>query len=237
MKKITFIAIAIMAMLAVAPFKATAQSTIQPCIDMSTTVQREVIPDELYLRIVISEKDYKGKKTLEEMQKEMLEALKANNINIAENLTLNYMGSEVSYKTFSKKIKPKTEATYMLRLNDAATMQQVIASLEEKQISNIMLDRTKYTKEKELKNEMAIEAMQQAQAEAKVLAGAIGQEIGKAISINTHLGYASPQPRMYKALNYANVDHAIMEEAEEVPALNIGKITYTFNANVRFELK
>ena len=30
---------------------------------------------------------------------------------------------------------------------------------------------------------------------------------------------------------------AVMEEAEEVPVLNIGKITYTFNANVRFELK
>jgi uncharacterized protein YggE len=172
------------------------------------------------------------------MQKEMLEALKANNINIAENLTLNYMGSEVSYKTFSKKIKPKTEATYMLRLNDAATMQQVIASLEEKQISNIMLDRTKYTKEKELKNEMATEAMLQAQSEANVLAGAIGQGVGKAISINSYMNGGQSQPRLYKSRANASYDTVVSEEsADAMPVLNIGKITYSFTVNVRFELK
>lgn len=224
-------------LLLMSPSGSDAQNITQPYIDMNTTVQREVTPNELYLKITIKEKDYKGKKSLEEVQEAMIGALKINRIDIPECLTLNYMGSDVSYKNFSKKVMPKTEATYMLKLYDAATMQRVIASLEERQISNIELLKTKYTKEKELKNEMAIEAMQQAQAEAKVLAGAIGQEIGKAISINTHLGYASPQPRMYKAMNYANVDYAVMEEAEEVPVLNIGKITYTFNANVRFELK
>ena len=51
------------------------------------------------------------------------------------------MGSEVSYKLFSKEVKPKTEAIYTLKLNDAATMQKVIASLEEKQITKEELDK------------------------------------------------------------------------------------------------
>lgn len=230
---------AIIAILTVlAPLGSTAQTTAQPYIDMNATVQREVTPDELYLKITISERDYKGKKSLEEMQKSMIDVLEACRIDIAENLTINYMGSEVSYKAFSKKVRPKSEAVYMLRLNDAAAMQQVIMSLEEQQISNIELTKVKFTKEKELKREMAIEAMQQAQEEARVLAGAIGQEIGKAITINSWMNGGGVQPRMYKARNSAMMDGVAVEEsAAEAPIFSIGKITYSFNVTVRFELK
>lgn len=215
-----------------------AQQNTQPYIDISTTVKREVTPNELFLKIIISESEYKGKKSLEEMQEAMLGALKENRIDIQECLTLNYMGSEVSYTTFSKKIKPKTEATYMLKLYDATIMQQVIASLEKRQISNIELAQVKFTKEQELKNEMAIEAMQQAQAEARVLAGAIGQEIGKATSISSWMNGGQTQPRLYKSRANAMLEDAVVDEVSYAPAIiSIGKITYNFTVNVRFELK
>ena len=236
--RFTIVALIATALLLIGADKAVAQTTTQPYIDMSTTVQREVTPDELYLKIVISESDYKGKKSLEEMQEAMLGALKENRIDIPECLTINYMGSDISYTAFSKKIKPKTEATYMLKLHDAAIMQQVIASLEKRQISNIELAQVKFTKEKELKNEMAVEAMQQAQAEARVLAGAIGQEIGKAISINSWLNSGQTQPRLYKSNANVMLDVlALEEEVSTAPIISIGKITYNFNVNVRFELK
>lgn len=214
------------------PTESTGQTTTDSYIDISTTVEREVTPNELYLQITIREKDYKGKKTLEEMQEAMIGALKTNHIDIQECLTLNYMGSEIGYKTFSKSIKSQTEATYMLKLNDAATMQNVISSLEERQISDIELVQTKYTGEKELKREMGIEAMQQAKAEAQMLAEAIGQEAGKAMTINYWMNSSQTQPRMYKARMSNFVDGM-----ESEPAISIGKSTYRFTANVRFELK
>jgi uncharacterized protein YggE len=220
-----------------APVESLAQALSDPYIDMSTTVKREVTPNEIYLRITISESDYKGRKTLEQMQEAMIGALKINRIDIPECLTISYMGSDISYKLFSKSIKPKSEATYMLKLNDVATMQRVISSLEEREISNIELARLKFTKENELKTEMAIEAMQQAQAEAKVLAGAIGQEIGKAMSINSWMNGGETQPRLYKSrANMAMMDGAA-SPADNAPEFGISKITYTFNVNVRFELK
>ena len=85
-----------------APTDCAAQTTTEAYIDINTTVEREVTPNELYLQITISEKDYKGKKSLEEMQEAMIGALKINRIDIPECLTLNYMGSEVGYKSFSK---------------------------------------------------------------------------------------------------------------------------------------
>ena len=214
------------------PTESTGQTTADSYIDISTTVEREVTPNELYLQITIREKDYKGKKTLEEMQEAMIGALKTNHIDIQECLTLNYMGSEIGYKTFSKSIKSQTEATYMLKLNDAATMQNVISSLEERQISDIELVQTRYTGEKELRKEMGIEAMQQAKAEAQMLAEAIGQEAGKAMTINYWMNSSQTQPRMYKARMSNFVDGM-----ESEPAISIGKSTYRFTANVRFELK
>lgn len=236
MRKILSITALIAALFLAVPCHA--QQNAQPYIDINTTVKREVTPNELFLKIIISESEYKGKKSLEEMQEAMLGALKENRIDIQECLTLNYMGSEVSYTTFSKKIKPKTEATYMLKLYDATIMQQVIASLEKRQISNIELAQVKFTKEKELKDEMAVEAMQQAQAEARVLAGAIGQEIGKATSISSWMNGGQTQPRLYKSRANAMLEDAVVDEVSYAPAIiSIGKITYNFTVNVRFELK
>lgn len=220
-----------------APTDSTAQTTTEAYIDINTTVEREVTPNELYLQITISEKDYKGKKSLEEMQEAMLGALKINRIDIPECLTLNYMGSEVGYKAFSKSIKSQTEATYMLRLNDVATMQSVIASLEERQISDIELVRTRFTGEKELKAEMGIEAMRLAKEEAQMLAGAIGQEAGKALTISYWMNSGQTQPRLYKARMANAVEDAAVEHPVSEPMISIGKNTYRFTVNVRFELK
>ncbi len=221
----------------VLPSKSTAQNTAEPYIDINTTIEREVTPNELYLMITINEKDYKGKKTLEEMQAAMIGALKTNRIDISECLTLNYMGSEIGYKALSRNIKTRTEATYMLKLNDALTMQNVIASLEERQISDIELVRTRYTAEKELKAEMSIEAMKQAKAEAETLAGAIGQKAGKAITISSWMNSNQSQPRMYKARAQNVSDEAIIGNSVGAPIISIGKTTYRFTVNVRFELK
>lgn len=219
------------------PSAGTAQTTTDTYIDISTTVEREVTPDELYLQITIREKDYKGKKTLEQMQESMIGALKANKIDIAQSLTINYMGSEIGYKAFSKSIKSQTEATYMLKLNDVPTMQNVIASLEERQISDIELVRTRYTGEKELKREMGIEAMQTAKAEAQMLAGAIGQEAGKAMTISYWMNSGQTQPRLYKARAQNTSEDVAVENSSIVPIIGIGKNTYRFTVNVRFELK
>ncbi len=220
-----------------APSGSAAQSTAEAYIDINTTVERDVTPDELYLQITIREKDYKGKKSLEEMQEAMIGALKINRIDIPECLTLNYMGSEVGYKFFSKSIKSQTQATYLLKLYDVAIMQNVIASLEERGISDIELVRTRYTAEKKLKTEMGIEAMRLAKEEAQMLAGAIGQEAGKALTISYWMNSGQTQPRLYKARAQANTEDTAIEHPVSEPIISIGKNTYRFTVNVRFELK
>lgn len=218
--------------------KAQVSDRVMPSVDIQTSAEREVMPDELVLSISINESDYKGKVSLQEKQQEMIDVLKLLKIDYEENLTINQMGSSMSYKLFSKNPNSRTSATYQLKLNDAVKMQLVIQSLEAKHISNIDLVYTRYTKADELKTQLGIEAIKKAKAEAQALAQAIGQDIGKAFSINYWMQNNRPQPRMYKQVMQVREANAMMDTAEsEFSTPAITGIRYTVNVSVRFELK
>ena len=84
---------------------------------------------------------------------------------------------------------------------------------------------------------MGIEAMRLAKDEAQMLAGAIGQEAGKALTISYWMNSGQTQPRLYKARAQANMEDAAVEHPVSEPIISIGKNTYRFTVNVRFELK
>ncbi len=208
-----------------------------PYIEMQTRVEREVAPDELYLSITIKESDYKGKKSLQEMQEAMVAVLRANKIDVNEALSIDFMGSSVSYKGFSGRVVPRTQATYTLKLGDAVLMQKVIYDLEEKAITNISLLSTKYSNEDALKIELGVEAMKRAQEQARAFAAAVGQDIGKAVSVNSWMSQSNPQPRMYKSAAMAVGESNAQDSAPAAPVIAVSKLTYTINVTVRFELK
>lgn len=231
--------------LAIAALFGTAQAAMAqvnektPSVDIQATAQREVMPDELILSITIRESDYKGKEKLDEKQEQMISVLRRLKIDYENALTIREMGSSVAFKLFSKNPSTRTEATYLLKLGDAATMQRVVAMLEECHISNIQLVQTRYTKKDELKVELGVEAMKKAQAEATALAGAVGQTVGKAISISSWMSDNAPQPRFYKmAAAPANAEMAMDNAAaggSNTPG--ISGITFTVNVSAKFELK
>lgn len=237
MRTSTIIAsIAAIAIFALAPLKATAQQNNQPCIDQSAKAERKVTPDELYISITINEKDTKGKVTVEQQQNAMIKALQALKIDVEKNLTLNFMDSQVSYTTFRRNLTPRTTATYMLKLDNADTMQKVISSLEANGITNIQLVSTRYSKADELYNELGVEAMKKAQSQAAILAGAVGQSIGAAISINSWSSNSGgAQPRLYKSRAVIEENAMVSADGAE-PVIEIGKLTFSVNVNVKFIL-
>ena len=207
-----------------------------PYIEVRASATRKVTPDELYLKITIKESDYKGKKSLQDVQQTMVNILQKCGVNIDEALTVMSMGSSVKFKTFSSKIKTRTEAVYILKLTNADTMQKIINLLEEKEISNIVLAETKYSKIKELESELGIEAVKQAKQRATELVSAIGQEIGKAIYINSWSMNEIISPRNYKMMASRS---AVQEDAAmgATTPLSITENEYSVDVNVRFELK
>ena len=219
------------------PSKAQNNLPAVPYIEVRASATRKVTPDEIYLKITIKESDYKDKKSLQQMQNIMVKELEKQGIDIDKNLTVLSMGSSMKLKTFSLKIKTLTEAVYILKLSDAEAMQNVISALEAQDISNIALAETKYSKRDALESELGVEAIKKAKQRATELVAAIGQEIGKAIYVNSWTMNEVISPRNYKAMATRG---AVLEESADaaaVPTLSIAENEYSVDVNVRFEIK
>ena len=219
------------------PSKAQNNLPAVPYIEVRASATRKVTPDEIYLKITIKESDYKDKKSLQHMQNIMVKELEKQGIDIDKNLTVLSMGSSMKLKTFSSKIKTLTEAVYILKLSDAEAMQNVISALEAQDISNIALAETKYSKRDTLESELGVEAIKKAKQRATELVAAIGQEIGKAIYVNSWTMNEVISPRNYKAMATRG---AVLEESADaaaVPTLSIAENEYSVDVNVRFEIK
>ena len=218
------------------PLKAQNNIPAVPYIEVRASATRKVTPDEIYLKITIKESDYKDKKSLQQMQQRMVQTLEKQGIDIDKSLTVLSMGSSLKLKTFSSKVKTRTEAVYILKLADAETVQNVISALEAQEISNIVLAETKYSKRDALESELGIEAIKKAKQRATELVAAIGQEVGKAIYVNSWSMNEVVSPRNYKTMAARGV---MVEESADAatPALSIAENEYSVDVNVRFEIK
>ena len=219
------------------PAKAQNNLPAVPYIEVRASATRKVTPDEIFLKITIKESDYKGKKSLQQVQNIMVKELEKQGLDVDKNLTVLSMGSSMKLKNFSSKIKTLTEAVYILQLSDAEAVQNVISALEAQEISNIVLAETKYSKRDALESELGVEAIKKAKQRATELVAAIGQEIGKAIYVNSWTMNEVIAPRNYKAMATRG---AVLEEAADaaaVPTLSIAENEYSVDVNVRFEIK
>ena len=91
MKKISLIAL-----FAFLFFKGKAQTKTfidQPYIEVAGNADTMVIPDEIFIKIEISEADTKNKTSVEELERKMYDALKAMGIDVEKNLTTSDMAS------------------------------------------------------------------------------------------------------------------------------------------------
>lgn len=152
------------------------------CVQVTGKAEREVAPDEIYVSIVINEKDLKLKNTVEQMEKEMIRMLRSLDIDVDKDLKIDNMAS--GYQNyFLKKGTPRTSASYQLKLNSAAQMGMVFQGLESIGISNMSVTKLSNSRIKEIQSQMRVEAVTNARQIAQELAEALGQKIGRAVYI------------------------------------------------------
>ncbi|MEG0697313.1 MAG: SIMPL domain-containing protein, partial [Algoriella sp.] len=142
-----------------------------------------VIPDRIYLTIVISEKDTKGKISVEELEKRMANKLTSIGIDLSKQLSLNDLSSNFK-KYFLKQQEVLKAKSYTLLVYDAKTAGKVIVELENTEISNVFLEKTEYSKIEQLKLELKSKAILKAKINAKFMTEPLGQKVGKVIFIS-----------------------------------------------------
>ncbi|MEZ0130733.1 SIMPL domain-containing protein, partial [Flavobacterium sp. LBUM151] len=69
----------------------------KPFIEVSGQADTLVLPNKIWINVLLTEKDSKGKKSVEDLEKEMIQKLKEIGINIDKNVSVSDMSSNFKF--------------------------------------------------------------------------------------------------------------------------------------------
>lgn len=154
----------------------------QPYFETSVKVDTLVVPDKIYLSILITEADTRGKITVEELENKMAGELKSIGIDLKKQLLLSDVSSNFK-KYFLKKQDILKAKSYSLIVYNAKTAGMAMLALENIGISNVELEKTEYSKREQMLLDLKIKAVEKAKYQADSMVRPLQQKIGKAILI------------------------------------------------------
>lgn len=205
----------------------------QPYVEVAGNADTMVTPDEIYIKINISESDTKNKTSVEELERKMYDALKSMGIDVEKNLTTSDISSNFkNYFLRGKNVLKSKE--YMLKVKDAVTASKVFIKLEDLGISNSTIDHVDYSNMEGMRNLMRTKAIENAKARAIALTKPLQQGIGPAIFISDNEIYPiRPLAREAKI----NLYEASSAADQDLPKIDFEKIEVSSNVSVKFILK
>jgi uncharacterized protein len=157
----------------------------QPFIEVTGTAEQEVIPDEIYIGIVIREKYVsKVKVSIEEQEEKLKTLVKALGIDL-NNLYLSDANADY-VKVFWWTKDVLTKKNYTLKVSDATTVGKVFKELEKLEITDANISKVNHSKIDSLRKAVKIMAIKSAKDKANYLLAAIGEKTGKPLVIREH---------------------------------------------------
>ena len=209
----------------------------QAYIEVNGSADTAITPNEIYIKIIISERDTRDKVSLEDLEVKMVDALKALGINTEKDLTTNDVASNFKYYFLKGKDVLKTKQ-YILKVNDAVTVTKVIGQLEDLGISNTSIDRVDYSEIESIKNLVRIKAVENAKARALALTHPLNQSVGTAIYISDIVNAGTYNFQQGALSEVVVVGYGTKNKLNpELPKIEFEKIKVNSNVNVKFILK
>ncbi len=209
----------------------------QPYLEVEGSADTLVTPNEIYIKIAISEKDTKDRTSLEELELKMYNALKALGIDVDKNLTASDMASNFKFYFLRNKNVMKSKE-YILKVGDAVTASKVFIELESLGISNTSIDRVDHSDLESIKNLMRSKAIENAKARAVALTTPLHQIVGPAIHITDNEAYNPSNQLQGRLAGVVVTGYGLKEmKKTELPKIEFEKIKVATNINVKFILK
>lgn len=227
----------VLTVLSINCFSQTKNFIDQNYIEVTGKAEIEIIPNEIYLKIVLNEKDFKGKGTLEEIEKSMIEKLQEIGIDLSKDLAIKDMTS--NFKDYwIKASEINSIKVFQLKVIDAKTAGSVFKELESIDISNITIERVDHSELQEFKQQVKISAIKAAKQKAESLAGAINQNCGKAIYIEelNNQVYKAMQGYAAGATSNIMIRGVTSLSKTSTPEIEFEKIKLEYSILTRFEL-
>ncbi len=207
----------------------------QNYIEVTGKAELELIPDQIFIKIILNEKDSKNKVSLSQMEKDLVTKLKEIGINVETQLAIKDISSNFkSYLIGKSDVLVAKE--YQLIVSDGKTACKVFVELEKVGISNVSIDKLDHSKISEHRQQVKIEAIRAAKEKAQNLAQAIGQNAGRAIYIQ-ELDRQLYVNQLSNAVMYMRDAKSNNSEDSSAYSFEFEKIKLEYSILTRFELK
>jgi uncharacterized protein YggE len=210
----------------------------QNYIEVTGKAEMDIIPDLVYLKIILSDKDNKNKQSLDETEKSMLNKLTEIGIDLTKDLSLKDFVSNFKLYWISKSDIILTKE-YQLIVHDTKTLQKVFFDLQKLGISNVSIDKLDHSNIEQFRKEVKLNATRAAKDKAESLTSAINQTIGKAIYIQElDNQYSNALQGKVAGVNVRirGVSSDYSSESS-MPDIEFEMINLQYSILVRFELK
>jgi len=205
-----------------------------PYIEVNGLAEKEIVPDKIFLGILIQERTTgKDQITVAQQEEKLKNGLKKKGIE-QENLYVSDANANYQNRRWRDR-EVVSQMQYELKLVNATQVSDVFSLLDEIEITNAWINRVDHSQINEYKKELRIEAIKAAKAKSDYLLNAIGQQTGKALIVREN-EYYNPMP-MY---NYKAAGMMAMEDSGGMPAsepLDFKKIKIQASIYVKFEVK
>jgi len=209
----------------------------QRYIEVTGTVEKEVTPDEIYVRVILKEY-YEGraKVTIKEQEETMINVLKTMGYDIKN---IHLKDANTSYtKILWKSDNAVAINTYIIKLSTEEEVKVLLEGIKELKVYSIDIVKTSYSKLEQLKEDMRTEAILNAKDKAEKLLAPLGNSLGKVLIVTeTPYPYYSTysvdgvQVRSTKYSFYSNAQ-SNYDQAIEFEPIKINISIY-----VKFEIK
>lgn len=154
----------------------------KPNIEVTGSAEKEIVPDEIYVSIVLREKNKNNDKAKIEVQEDnLLKKLKENGFDI-KNLSLSGADGDLQYQVF-RKDRVITEKRLQMKVQNAGEVNKLFQILDELEIEDARIFKTSHSEIEKFRKETKIEAMKAAKDKADYLLTAIGEQTGKPLAI------------------------------------------------------
>ncbi|HKZ67132.1 MAG TPA: SIMPL domain-containing protein [Chitinophagaceae bacterium] len=178
---------AVLLVMAITSMMAVAQHPIptpeeKPNIEVTGSAEMEVVPDEIYVSIVLREKNKNNDKwKIETQEDNLLKKLKENDFD-TKNLSLSGADGDLQYQVFRKN-QVITEKKLQMKVQNAGEVNKLFQLLDELEIEDAGIGKTSHSEIEKFRKDIKIEAMKAAKNKADYLLTAIGEQTGKPLLI------------------------------------------------------
>lgn len=203
-------------------------------VEVNGKAEKDFVPDQIYTKLVITEADTKGKKSLEKIEKDLFKDLTNAGIDPQKNITISDMQSDLE-KFLLRKDNIAATREYIIMVTSSGQLAELFGILKKHELTDITVTHAKLSDPESAGRQLIKEAAENARKNAEAIAAGLGQQLGKAIYAQSYSGFQGQLFVNTASRSLKTQEMVAMDSSYELP--DFRKIKLTHSVTVRFELE